>query len=133
MGEIWFGDNDLILGKDPIYDQISLQYGGKTWYDYSIPRLNSDSHYEIDILNGMRQCDTIRFILRYIRPRKRLFKKKIVPCDGSYIDWELQTILLTQELFEKTKWYMVDKAPHNSIYEYENLREISIQAFLKEI
>ena len=126
---IHFNENDLVLGVRSIYEYVVLRYGGNTWQKWD------RTGYSIaeDICRGMMVCDTIRFITTDIIPEPIIFQEKIVAKNGQFIDWEMQTILLNQELFEKTKWYNVDKCSHNSIYEVENLIEVRIQDVLKDI
>ena len=125
---IHFGDNDLVLGVRPIYEFVVLRYGGNTWqkWDYKA------SLREI-ILKALYECENIRFIMKAVNVHPLLFDI-LLPCEyENFTNFEMQTILLNQELFEKTKWYNVDGCGHNSVYEVENLREVRIQDVLKDI
>lgn len=124
-----FGENDLVLGVRPIYFYVQLRYGGNTVEHWDRSNLNLVEN----IVYALCKCDNIQFIVTDIIPNPLLFKEKILPRDNHYANFEMQTILLKQELFEKTRWYNVDRCGHNSVYEVENLREVRIQDVLKDI
>ena len=117
-----FNDGDLVLGRGHVYNTVQGIFGGGTYYTW----FHEENTIQEAIDKAMKSCDTIRFFVTGVIINKSLFSRRFNPEyeRDPYTLYELQTVLLKQELFEKTVFYDIDEyEEHLNDVPYDNFIE----------
>ena len=117
-----FNDNDLVLGRSYIYSKAEIIFGGRNYDRW----FHEENTIQEVIDKAMKSCDTIRFFVTGVIINKSLFSRRFNPEyeRDPYTLYELQTVLLKQELFEKTVFYDIDEyEEHLNDVPYDNFIE----------
>lgn len=123
-----FNDNDLVLGRSYVYTVVKEIFGGSLYTRFNIKYDPRDVIIDLEkkLYIAMKKSDNIRFFINGISVNDSLFTRKYHPDISSdyYTLYELQTVLLEQELFEKTVFYDIEG------YE-EHLNDVPYQSFIE--